>query len=592
MKKQVLLLVAILSLCTLLGFSKTVYAGNSPEGIADLVDREVSRLVQENSIKGGVVSIVKDDQVVLSKGYGFADEDKGIMADGATTAFRIGSISKTFVAVAAMQLVEQGKLKMDAPISTYLDSNFPKFQHSITMKDLLTHTAGFEDMISGMIVGEAEKAEPLSKSVRNYIPDQVFKPGEVVSYSNYGIALAAYIIESITQKSFDDYAEEVIFTPLKMQDTTFKLNRLIHPYVAKGYGSNGTERVEPFINIYPEGSVTSTADDMSKYMIFLLNHSSTILGDKQKSEIFRQHFTMDPKFQGIGYTWNRYSRNGSLYYDKKGETINFYSRIIIYPEQKTGVFISFNTPPPKRSIEGISNKVTEHLLGSEKEQEFYNGMALNDISGYYVSTWSSFNQPEKFLNLVIPERTIHITGSIEEGFQLDGEAFIPMGKDYYRSKLGLVKFIEKEGKAYLSSNTSSSYLRTSWYEYRGWQMLVVVFFIGFSSVGFIVSSIYLILSLKKRRSQNALVTLPGIVMFPLFALLCSLTLSSIGVDTMRLMTHLKVLSGTMASVGFLGILATIYFWRQKKTRFIRFFYTGWSIAIILFVLWLALVNLV
>ncbi|GAB6154226.1 hypothetical protein JCM17380_29760 [Desulfosporosinus burensis] len=215
-----------------------------------------------------------------------------------------------------------------------------------------------------------------------------------------------------------------------------------------------------------------------------------------------KHFTMDPVFQGIGYTWNRYSRNGSLYYDKKGETINFYSRIIIYPEQKTGVFISFNTPPPMRSLEGISNKVTEHLLGSEKEQEFYNGKALNDISGYYVLTWSTFNQPEKFLNIVIPERTIHITGSIAEGFQLDGEAFIPVGKDYYRSKLGYVKFIEKEGKAYLSSNTSSSYLRTSWYEYRGWQTLVVVFFIGFSSVGFIVSSIYLLLSLKEEKTSE------------------------------------------------------------------------------------------
>lgn len=176
MKKYFKLIVALLSLSICLSFSQTVHAGHSTEGVADLVDLEVSRLVQEESVKGAIVSIVKEGQVVLSKGYGYADEELGIKADEANTAFRIGSISKTFVAIAAMQLVEQGKLEMDEPISTYLDADLPKFLYPITMKELLTHTAGFEDMISGMIVRNAKNAEPLSKGVRTNIPDQVFKP--------------------------------------------------------------------------------------------------------------------------------------------------------------------------------------------------------------------------------------------------------------------------------------------------------------------------------------------------------------------------------------------------------------------------------
>lgn len=229
------------------------------------------------------------------------------------------------------------------------------------------------------------------------------------------------------------------------------------------------------------------------------------------------------------------------------------------------------------------------------DREIYSGKDLSDISGYYVSTWSSFHQPEKLLNVFLKEKTIHVTGSRAEGFKLDGESFIPVGKDYYRSKLGYVKFIEKEGKAYLSGNSSSSYVRTSWYEYRGWQAFVVVVFIGFSTIGFVLSSILLILSLKKRKSQNrlrtVLVALPGIVVFLLFSLLCGLLITSIQLDTMHLMTQLKVVSRAISIVGFLGVFSAVYVWRHAKNSALRFFYMGWSIAFILFVFWLSLVNL-
>jgi CubicO group peptidase (beta-lactamase class C family) len=138
-------------------------------------------MVDQKQVKGAIVSIISNGTNELCKGYGFADEEKGIAAHEDNTAFRIGSISKTFVAVAAQQLSRNGKLDMNASVDLYLEEDFPKFKYDMTMNDLLTHTAGFEDMFSGIAAHDISKAEPLELSIRKYIPAQVFVPGEVVS---------------------------------------------------------------------------------------------------------------------------------------------------------------------------------------------------------------------------------------------------------------------------------------------------------------------------------------------------------------------------------------------------------------------------
>ncbi|HAS91202.1 MAG TPA: hypothetical protein DCS12_02785, partial [Clostridiales bacterium] len=293
------------------------------------LDKMVQRIVDEGKSKGAVLSVVKDGNIELCKGYGLADDNLGIASDGEKIAFRIGSVSKTFVAVAAQILVEKELLNMDSDISIYLDLDL-KLTYPVSMRQLLTHTAGFEDMVTGMAFYNVSDTEPLEISVRKYLPRQIYKPGEVISYSNYGIALAAYVIECITEQDFALFCEEKIFEPLNMNRTTF---RFMHDkaYVSKAYSPNGNETIEPYMNLYPEGSAVSTAEDMAKYMIWLMDgDDNRVLSPDSKAELFKKQFTMSEEFEGIGLIWNRKEQDNKVYYDKKGETLNFYTRIALY----------------------------------------------------------------------------------------------------------------------------------------------------------------------------------------------------------------------------------------------------------------------
>lgn len=303
---------------------------SSNNDIIDYIDTEINKLIDHKEAKGITVSIVQNNEVVLSKGYGYADEKNGINVEPESTIFKIGSVSKIFVSLAAMQLVEQGKLDMNTPITQYLEADFPKFKYPVTMENLLTHTAGFEDLYSPLEVELEKDIIPLKDFVSNYMPSQVFKPGEVSAYSNYGISLAGYVIERISGMSFYDYAEENIFKPLEMNQTTYMPTP--KGTVSKAFSPKGEEKSDVLEHSYPAGSVTSTAEDMAKYMTFLLDENDqSILGSTGKIDMFNQHFAMDKELLGYGYVWRRHEINGHIFYEHGGGTANFTSELVLFP---------------------------------------------------------------------------------------------------------------------------------------------------------------------------------------------------------------------------------------------------------------------
>src|SRR5205085_4197813 len=136
--------------------------------------------------------------------------------------FRPGSISKVFTAIAVMQMVEQGKLDLDRDINNYLDFALPQtYPEPITLRRLLTHTAGFEETLKNLFVPSAREMRPLRDYLIAAMPARIFSPGKVPSYSNYGLTLAGYILERISGEPFDKYIASHILTPLKMDHSTF-----------------------------------------------------------------------------------------------------------------------------------------------------------------------------------------------------------------------------------------------------------------------------------------------------------------------------------------------------------------------------------
>ncbi|NLH55969.1 MAG: serine hydrolase, partial [Rikenellaceae bacterium] len=193
----------------------------------------------EKHIAGAALALVKDDEIVVTKGYGYSDYYQRIPVDPTQTMFRIGSVSKLFVWFAVMQMVEQGKIDLDADVNTYLkDFKIPEaFDGPITMRHIMSHTPGFEDKIIKLFSDDSLSVLPLSKLLPTQIPKRVRPAGVQASYSNHAVAIAAHIVELVSGMEWNDYVEQNIFNPLKMYTTTFRqpLPGYLKANMSKGY---------------------------------------------------------------------------------------------------------------------------------------------------------------------------------------------------------------------------------------------------------------------------------------------------------------------------------------------------------------------
>lgn len=219
------------------------------------MDGLVNTYMVENNIAGASVGIIKDGKTVLLKGYGSADLEQKKKVKPDSTLFRIGSISKMFVWTAVMQLVEEDKLELDVDINQYLtEIEIPDtYEKPITIKHLMTHTAGFEEYFIGLFAKDSSRLRPLGEILSEEMPARIRRPGTFSSYSNHGTGIAAFIVEEVSGMSFEDYVEERIFKPLNMTKSTFRqpLPDKFASEISKGYAFEGGEYKEKDLNMCP-----------------------------------------------------------------------------------------------------------------------------------------------------------------------------------------------------------------------------------------------------------------------------------------------------------------------------------------------------
>ena len=247
---------------------------STPSGVhalaaADLeafLDGIVPQQLERENIAGATISIVKDGKLLFARGYGYSDvaNKKPVVAD--ETLFRPGSISKLFTWTSVMQLQEQGKLDLDRDINDYLDFKIPDaFGQPITLKNILTHTAGFEEQVKDLFA-TGDVSPDLGQYVKTHIPTRIYPPGTVPAYSNYATALAGYIVERVSGRPFSDYVAENIFRPLGMARSTFvqPLPADFIPAMSNGYRrASDSEPVSFEVVVpFPAGSLTTTSTEI------------------------------------------------------------------------------------------------------------------------------------------------------------------------------------------------------------------------------------------------------------------------------------------------------------------------------------------
>ncbi|HLO14052.1 MAG TPA: serine hydrolase domain-containing protein [Anaerolineales bacterium] len=328
------------------------------EKMEQFFDEEIEEQLASHQIPGATISVVKDGGLFFAKGYGLADVENRIPVDVERTLFRIGSTSKLFTWTAVMQLVEQGKLDLDRDINAYLlDFQIPStYPEPVTLRHLMTHTSGFEEQFASEIATDPAAMIPLGEHLARYMPARVRPPGELTAYSNYGTALAGYIVSNVSGMTFESYVEENIFHPLGMVRSTFRqpLPSNLDGNLAMGYSiSGGSFGPEPFhyVNIVPAGAMSSTALDMAQFMIAHLQDGqygdTRILQKTTAQQMHQRQFANDPRLNGFALGFFDLNQNQQHILEHGGGMPTFHTLMALLPEQNIGVFISYN------SAEGI-----------------------------------------------------------------------------------------------------------------------------------------------------------------------------------------------------------------------------------------------
>jgi CubicO group peptidase (beta-lactamase class C family) len=305
--------------------------------------------LERNDVAGAVVVVMRDGQTLLSKGYGFADAEKKTPVDPAVTAFRLASISKLFTWISVMQLVEQHKLDLDRDVNTYLDFQIrPAFDKPVTLRHLMTHTAGFEEVFREVLFTDLRDRVSLRQFVIDNQPKRIFPAGTVSAYSNYGVGLGGYIVERVSQQSFERYVRDHIFTPLGMTHSGFEepLPNSVTP--SEGYRS--TEKKPVGFEIFlpaPAGGVSSSGADMGRFASALLNGGELdgrrILKPESIEAMWTPQFRANEVMPAICMGFYETRRNGLRFIGHDGDLLAFHSRFLIEPRLKLVIFISYNS---------------------------------------------------------------------------------------------------------------------------------------------------------------------------------------------------------------------------------------------------------
>lgn len=330
------------------------------QDVEAFLDGVVPIQLQRQDIAGAVVAVVKDGQVLFAKGYGYADMKSRKPVSIDDTLFRPGSISKTFTWTAVMQLVEQGKIDLDRDVNEYIDFHIPaRFGKPVTMRNLMTHTPGWEESLKELFVQDPSYLYPLSRYLPARLPKQIFPPGTTPAYSNYGAALAGYIVSRVSGMPFEEYVEKNILQPLGMSHSTFRqpLPDNLKPLMSEGYDvASKPPKTFELVEGYPAGSMSVSGADMTKYMIAHLENGqyngAQILKPETAQMMHSRIFGLVPDMNGMAYGFYEETRNGHRIIGHGGDTQWFHSDLHLMPDQNLGFFVSYNSAGEG----GVSNR--------------------------------------------------------------------------------------------------------------------------------------------------------------------------------------------------------------------------------------------
>jgi CubicO group peptidase (beta-lactamase class C family) len=344
----------------------------STQGAHDLTKADVDAwldgylpyALKAGDIPGAVVVVVKDGQPLTERGYGYSDLKTHKPVDPELTLFRPGSVSKLFTWTAVMQLVQAGKLNLDADINSYLDFKIPpKDGKPITLRNLMTHTPGFAETAKYLIDFGEKKPKPLGEVLSRWVPERIYAPGSMPAYSNYGASVAGYIVQRVSGEPFDEYIQRHIFAPAGMTHSSFDqpLPANLRPLMSKGY-KPGSDEPQPYevIGMAPAGALAASGADMGRFMIAHLNH--TLISPATAQLMYSNVNKPYPDLPAMALGFYHEDRNGLNIVGHGGDTVFFHSDLHLLLDKNVGLYISMNSIGKNGAAHGLREEFLQEFL--------------------------------------------------------------------------------------------------------------------------------------------------------------------------------------------------------------------------------------
>jgi CubicO group peptidase (beta-lactamase class C family) len=319
--------------------------------------------LERGNAAGAVVVVVKDGAVLTQRGFGFADVANRRSVDPETTLFKQASVSKTITWTAVMQMVEAGKIDLDTDINAYLDFKIPPYAGKpVTMRNLMTHTAGFDEVQRGLNSYDIKDIPTLAVAMKRQVPARIYAPGSTPAYSNYGTALAGYIVERVSGMPFDNYVEQRIFAPAGMTHSTLraKLPARLEPLLAKGYALGSGKPGRPELNSFaPAGGMAASGADLGRFMIAHLDNGGPLLKPETARLMHDSITRAIPPLNGMALGFYEQNINGRKVISHGGDSIEFHSQLWLFPAEKVGLYMSMNAAGSNKVSGAIRSQLFE-----------------------------------------------------------------------------------------------------------------------------------------------------------------------------------------------------------------------------------------
>ncbi len=478
-----------------------------PAEMEAFMDELIPRQMEERHIAGAAIAVVKDGQLFFAKGYGYADLENKIPVDPEQTMFRIGSVGKVFTWTAVMQLVEQGKLDLDADINTYLDFRIPDtYPQPITLKHLMAHTSGIEDRWLESLTPDASELVSEREWLVDNFPGRVRPPGEAAGYSNYNAMLGGYIVARVSGEPYDQYIQKHIFNPLSMTHSNVRLPipENLRPFMSESYTyvDGALQQFPDYVGQpagMPSGSHQLSVTDMARFMIARLEggfygDASTeirILEEDTARQMLTTLYTPDPRLKGTAYGLFDFSENGQWVLGHSGYSPMMFGVFLLLPDQHLGVYVVYNSAGAGGldfQHVGFQRAFFDHyypapaVAPTQPPPDF--AQQAERFTGLYKSTNDHSTTPERvarFLGL--------FTLEIRDGG--DGTLALPMGEGnelrfveveplYFRQVDGPFSMVFREDDkgriTYMSTDfiPHYAYVKLDWYETPGFNMMLAL----------------------------------------------------------------------------------------------------------------------